>query len=1326
MKAPDIPSNETERLRDLHSFAILGAEEEADFDFLTQMAARICGTKVALVSLVTEDKQWFLSHHGLEERETSREVSFCGHAINLPEEAFIVQDARKDERFFDNPLVTGPLQVIFYAGIPLLTEKGHAIGTLCVLDDQPKALDEEQIQLLRSLSRQVIHLLELRRANQNQKTIQNNLEKYVALLEETERTNQIGSWEVNLDTGKVLWTEEVYHIHEVGHEHIPSVETGINFYHPDDRAIITTAIQTAIEDNSSFDVVCRFITAKGNQKWVRSTGKLLNRNLVGSFQDITELKASELKFKGIFNSTYTFTSFLNQRGEILDINETALTTAGIQKQEVLGKPLWDTHWWNVSSEIKNNLRNNFSKALSGERIVYEVANLISHGQVTTVIFSLKPIYDEKGYVEFVLAEARPIQDIIDTRNRYYSVLEGTNVGTWEWNVQTGETIFNERWAEIVGYSLEELQPISIQTWAKLVHPDDLAESNRLLQHCFERKSEFYEFEARMLHKDGSWVWVHDRGKVFSWTEDGKPLMMFGTHQDITKRKKFERTLRRTKDFLDQTSKVARVGGWELDLQNQELIWSEVTAEIHEVPLGYVPNPESSLHFYKEGVSRERIKEVFHDCVEHGVPYDEELEFVTYRGKTIWVRTIGIPEMREGRCLRIYGTFQDITGQKKAQEDLKNTLAQVELFRRVIEDSGDCFYMLDLSEQGRMVYVNEAAERHFGARKEDIYKWRIRDWDPVFPVDRLEEWIDDLSRGRRMSFESQHRIASGRLVPVEITANFFQTTDGKRLAYGWFSDISKRLQIQKEINDAKIAAEAASKAKSEFLANMSHEIRTPLNGVLGFANLLNQTELSPIQRKHVEIINASGNALLDIINDILDFSKIEAGMMKLESIQCDILELFETAVDIVKYSAGNKNLEILLDIEQDIPRFAFVDPIRLKQVLVNLLGNAVKFTEEGEVELKVRFQKTEGERGVFSIAIRDTGIGISDEQKQKLFKAFSQADSSVTRKFGGTGLGLIISNMIAKEMKTEIKLESTLGEGSTFSFAFETNVLHGEARDLTALSKIKRCLIVDDNAHNRYILEKTLESWKLATTSVARGIDAIEKLKEDSFDVLICDYHMPSLDGLATVSEIRNTLGIPKERLPIILLHSSSDDAELQKQCDLLGIRFQLTKPVKANDLFSFLCAIHSPNPQLDMEKPKQDQAKRSYQQNVKFKILAVEDVDTNLLLVKFLLKNLVPNAKIIEAHNGREAVDAYLLERPDLVLMDVQMPVMDGIEATKLIRSEESKTGSHVPIVALTAAALKEEESLCKGAGMDDFLTKPLDKAKLKAVIERYLFSIAP
>ncbi len=546
--------------------------------------------------------------------------------------------------------------------------------------------------------------------------------------------------------------------------------------------------------------------------------------------------------------------------------------------------------------------------------------------------------------------------------------------------------------------------------------------------------------------------------------------------------------------------------------------------------------------------------------------------------------------------------------------------------------------------------------------------------------------------------SYHRDASGRLTQ-EINA-LIDITD-------------ERLRAE-ELRVAKEAAERANLAKSQFLAMMSHEIRTPMNGVIGMTSLLLDSKLTREQREFVETVRHSGDALLTIINDILDFSKIESGKLEVENETFALRECVEAALDLLAPRVAEKRLDLLYEIADGVPGMVRGDSTRLRQILVNLLGNAVKFTEAGEVEVTLRAQPAVGDRVELAFAVRDTGIGIAPEGLGRLFQSFSQVDASTTRKFGGTGLGLAISKRLAELMGGRMWAESAEGRGSTFFFTIQVESVASKPRPYLAAGKAslegKRLLVVDDNATNRRILTTLAAGWGLSVRAAASGSEALEWIKGgESFDAAVLDMQMPEMDGTMLAHEIRRVCLPPP---PLVLL-SSLGQRDLGGDQSLFAA--YLTKPAKPSLLFDTLAALFQKDPAVSTISmpPFANIAEPTHSERV----LLAEDNTVNQKVATLMLRKLGYRADI--AANGLEVITALRRQAYDIILMDLQMPEMDGLEATRAVRAGWSGAPAQPWIVALTANAMQGDRELCLNAGMDDYVTKPLKLEELTAALTR-------
>jgi len=632
------------------------------------------------------------------------------------------------------------------------------------------------------------------------------------------------------------------------------------------------------------------------------------------------------------------------------------------------------------------------------------------------------------------------------------------------------------------------------------------------------------------------------------------------------------------------------------------------------------------------------------------------------------------------------------------------------------------------EDGKILEVNNSFSNSTGYPKKEIIGKKLRDLN-FFNDEKILDYIlhTNHESGKAGDYDIVLKKKNGDLLEG-ILYGEITYLDSTKVFLTVIIDITNLRDIEKELilmneslNKAKKEAEKmaleaknASDAKTNFLANMSHEIRTPLNGVIGFTELLLNTELTPVQKRYLENMYSSANILLDIINDILDISKIESEKFELHISKTDIIELLEQTVEIIKFSASKKNLEILLHISPYCPRYIFVDPVRIKQVVTNLLSNAIKFTDSGYVEISLLFKKNKEEqkKGKFLFSVKDTGIGIPTNSKQNLFKSFSQADSSTSRKYGGTGLGLAISKSILEKMRSSIDFESQLGKGSKFFFEIETHyedLIPLPADILQSLSKI---LITGQSKNNHKYVVSLLKSWNL-NYEISENFSHCE-IKLSEFECIIEETDTNFFKTEDYADKIIN-----KEEeynnLPIIFLIPNTVDM------DKISSRFKshnkiyfIYKTELLRKLFKILYTIGNNNN--DQLSAKNEYTNIDESEKTEKTIMIAEDVEMNMELLKTIIESYYSNIKIIEAKNGKEAVEKFKIHTPSIILMDIHMPEMDGYQATREIRKIQGL--SDPTIIALTAGVLKGEKEKSYESGMDGFLTKPIKLPELKKIIE--------
>lgn len=1361
---------------------------------------------------------------------------------------------------------------------------------------------------------------------ENSKSIREALETSNRKLLEAQELAKIGNWEADVDTGKITWSPVVYDIFELDPEsYQPTIQSFKEMVHPDDEAKVYEEDVKAFH-SGYFNLVHRIITKKDKVKYVHEIASRVENS----------------KGAAIF-----------YRGTIQDITEL------------------------MEAEI----------ALSNQK------------------------------------------------KRTDAIISGAKLGTYEWDLTNESIILNERWANIIGYSLDEISPITKSKWFSFVHPDDLYETTKIFSSNLNLQSEFYEFEIRLKHKGNFWVWVWVTGKVGEWNEKGDPKVLFGTISDISKRKVAEVELKKTETLLKQTNKITKTGGWSLDVATGFISWTDNTKNIYEVPADFQPRFDSNFKFMAFQEEVEGLKKEISEAIQKHEQFDHEVYLKSGKGRKFWARIIGIPEINNGEVTKVFGTVQDIdqqkqnelalaiktneynelldnipiavyrlrhdgefdfisstfkklfglqsnissanefiaeyihpedktrldeaniialekhqpldeqvraivkketrwfriksspkrendgnwywfgtisdiTGIKNAEFELKENQRLLDLFFNQ-SMTGFFFMMLDepitwddtvqkkqvldyVFEHAHLTRVNQAMLDQYLAKEEQLIGFTPKDFfkhdleqgkklfeelfdtgkvlsnsievrfDGVevviegyymclydeygritghfgiqnnitnrikieeelenqrkfqaliaeissdlinidfetingrindalkkigqfFNVDRAyifqfneemslmtntHEWceegiepqidylqnyaientpfwkdtflrsetvvvneLNDLpksAKSERKLLEIQG-IQSLVILPIvknDRTIGYFGCDkvnekthwkkgqiDSFQIISNIFSDLFVKKSFEEELIKAKEGAIAANEAKSMFLANMSHEIRTPLNGIVGFSELLINTQLNELQENYIKHVFNSAQSLLAIINDVLDFSKIEAGKMSIEIKEVNLLELLESATSFITFQSNQKDLELIIDFDTKAPIFIQADEFRLKQVLINLLANAVKFTEEGSIILKLEYIKTSN---LVRFQVIDTGIGISDKQKKSIFSAFEQADVSTTRKYGGSGLGLSISNKLLQLMDSELELDSKIDYGSNFYFDLPLHSLEKKylAEYYQVRENIGKVLVVEDNPIQNKALCNIINAWGISYDAVTSALEAWKLLLDGAnYQFFIIDKGMDNISGVELIEMIQTKLKEQYQNTPIILLDQQiSDTSVMVQNIDTENI-FILAKPLIYSDLLSTLNKLYLSKEQLrnqELENSEHPQLK-----DFKIsKILVAEDNQINKLLIFNLLGKIFPLAEIIYAENGLEAIEQFKIHQPDIILMDVQMPEMGGIEATEIIRAID-KSEYKIPIIALSAGVLNNEKSKALSSGIDLFLEKPLLKNDLVKAFEK-------
>lgn len=1309
-------NEESKRLQNLHHYRILDSLAEEEFDRITELASIICEVPISLISLLDKDRQWFKSKIGLDIEQTDRNYAFCNYAI-LTEETFEVEDATQDSRFKNNPLVTGNPNIRFYAGHPLIDDDGCALGTLCIIDRKAKILNEKQKRALQILSKEVMALIIERRKKVELKNFENLFKLSNDLLCVIGQDGYFKK--VNPAFKKILaWDDEQLMTMSL-----------FELIHPEDVPLTKQAISQLGEGTNSINFSHRFrVKDKGYKilQWV-ATLEPLTGDLFAIARDITEEKAKELALKTseeksrvFFENSQSFMCTHDLEGNFKSVNDAGASILGYRKDEILVLSLYNI--------IPNSRKDFIDKYL---KEIKEFGQ--SSGQMVTIckdgsykIWIYNNILEKTLNGEnYVIGNAVDIterhfleEDLKKTKATLEQINRVAHVGGWELDLRKGKISWTNETKEIHGVK-SDYEP-NLNNAIQFYKEGPSRDAINLAINKAIVNGDSWDLELQIINTKGREVWVRALGS--SEFENGICKRVYGTFQDIDERKRNELEIHQSRNLLNNVLQAAS----EISIiatDNKGII--TVFNKGAEKLLGYNSKEvigkktPDFVHLAEEieNRSKELTKEfgykvegfrVFVERIEKTGSEIKEWTYITKSGAHLTVSLVitAIKDLNN-QISGYLGIATDITERRIVEQALMVEKSRLFSF---VEHAPAAVAMFDTELKYVAVSKRWLEDYHFGSL--DIIGMSYYDLFKNIDLDR-EDRLNRILNGEierkeidtyRLEGDTEDQYFTWEMRP-------WYQYDGKIGGIMLFTqNITSLIKQQEELEIAKFNAEQASIAKSEFLANMSHEIRTPLNGVIGFTDLVLKTNLSDVQQQYLSIVNQSANGLLSIINDILDFSKIEAGKLELDLEKCNIYEIAAHAADTVAYQVQTKGLEMLLHLSSNLPSFIYCDALRLKQILINLLGNASKFTEKGEIELKIELLSNQQDMVVIRFTVRDTGIGIKTEKQTKIFDAFSQEDGSTTKKYGGTGLGLTISNRLLKLMNSYLQVESIPEQGSTFFFDVEFKIELNEEKNWD-LEGIKQILIVDDNDNSRLILTEILLEKQIAVKHASNGFEALQLVSQgEKFDIVIIDYQMPIMNGLETVKKMREDL---KYTESVILLSNSSDEIKINKACEELDIKSRIVKPIKREDVY---CALSNLNRTKNIGLAPVDIYKVTLKD---YKILIVEDNAVNMFLAKTIIKKIAPRSHIFEAKNGFEAIELFKKQEPDLVLMDIQMPEMNGYQATQAIREIDQK--AHTPIVALTAGNVKGEKEKCLESGMDDFVTKPFIEETIKQLFCKWL-----
>jgi PAS domain S-box-containing protein len=1372
MPAAPIPPDESDRVRTVRALGLLEAAPDERFDSLTRQAQRAFGVPVALITLVDADRERFISCAGTRIHDVPRERSFGAHAI-LGDAPLVVSDAAKDPRFSDNPLVHEGLKVRFYAGIPLTAADGRLVGTFCVVDRIPRQLNETQMRTLFELARHaerelasagarapledasaVRMLEEMRRSPRRRRERQRTVAGFLLAAAAIGGATALSLLSVGRMRGDSDWVE---HAHEVD-EALYDVRAGAQdaggaargYARTGDASYLQTYEQQRVATSAAIERT-RWLVSEDPDRQIEIAGL---RRALSARLDVAQALIQARRARGAA-ATY------------------ALMDESLRATEAL------------NSRVQEMRRREHELLGARRERAYDGSRRIGGFVLLAALLALLLIGWAMYALDRDLRARLTAQAAAETTTaRMAAILDGMEDGVIVVDAEGRRRLSNPAAERILGSNLIRVEPVRYSEVCRFYEADGVAplpDDMRPIVRSMAGEST-RGFEFRMVYAE------RPEGMVLSASSapirglDGEALGAVTVFQDVTTRRRAEQ--RRALQY-EITRALVQAGAenpipavlehlgrglgwalaeyWELDEGGARLTrarsWREPGAGLDD----FESSGRDHVFGAGEGLPGRAWSELapvwIADASEE--PYFARADaarradlhgafaFPLVQGRRVFGVIAAFSWAIERPDEDLVALAASLGGQiglyldrRRAQDAAARSAAE----RQAVFNAATEVAIISTDVDGTIQLFNTGATRMLGYSAEELSGKRTVGM--LFPraeiSARLRELAHQFGGPRRVAkaavFAGESLLSGGTetrewnfvrkdgaLVPVQLIVSVIRGPEGHAEGFlGIATDITVRKRAEEEMARARDMALRAAQLKSDFLANMSHEIRTPMNAIIGMTGLLLETKLDARQNDFAQTVRAAGDALLAIINDILDFSKIEAGKMRLESIPFDLRAVAEGAAEMVGDRARAKGLELTVSLPPGVPTGLRGDPNRLRQVLLNLLGNAVKFTEAGEVGLFVECLSAPGEKARLRFAVRDTGIGIAAEAQRDLFQSFTQADASTTRRFGGSGLGLAICKQLVELMGGKIGLESSPGRGSVFwcELAFdpapEAAVATAPRPNLEGL----RVLVVDDNPVNRRILAIQLESWRMTCAAVETGAEALERLRGAAaggapYSLAILDMHMPGMDGLELARRVRAEPALAMTRL--IMLSSSPLAPEMGER-RALGIAAHLTKPVRQSVLLDSLESAMAGGSVVPDSGPAPAPAPVAPTPSVlvrrRCRILVVDDNEVNRRIVALQLEKL---GYACETFDGAESALARLKSGPaELMLLDCSMPGMDGYEAAREIRRREAGGPRRLTIVAMTAHALEGDRERCLRAGMDDYLAKPVRVADLARALSRW------